>query len=97
MQRLESTLSHLKSIAQSEKYARRRRAWTRKRDERSRKRERERFILKGTVFIWNESSIKVREEPGESGGDKQREEKVKRQLKTRKRNGMTEQGRDKKE
>lgn len=50
MQRLESTLSHLKSIAQSEKYARRR-AWTRKRDERSRKRERERrFILKGTVL-----------------------------------------------
>lgn len=60
-------------------------------------RERERFILKGTVFIWNESSIKAREEPGESGGDKQREEKVKRQLKTRKRNGTTEQGRDKKE
>lgn len=53
--------------------------------------------MKGTVFIWNESSIKAREEPGESGGDKQREEKVKRQLKTRKRNGMTEQGRDKKE
>lgn len=53
--------------------------------------------MKGTVFIWNDSSIKVREEPGESGGDKQREEKVKRQLKTRKRNGMTEQGRDKKE
>lgn len=65
---------------------------TQKRDERSQKREREKVYSERHCFIWNELRMKE-----ESGGDKQKEEKVQRQLKTRQRNGIAEQGRHKKE
>lgn len=71
---------------------------TQKRDERSQKRESEKVYFERHCFIWNELSIKEESDyAGESGGDKQKEEKVQRQLKTRQRNGIAEQGRHKKE